>query len=55
MEEYLPLCASLSTRDRQEGGTFVVSVVEGFTVVFIRKIFTVWLSITEKGLADAAP
>lgn len=53
--QYLPLSATISTRDWQQGGTLVFSLVNAFTVVFIRKIITVWLSITAKGLADASP
>lgn len=52
---YSPLSTTFSTRDRHQGGALVVPLVDGFTAVFVRKIFTVWFSITVKGLTNAAP
>lgn len=53
--QYSPLNTTFSTRDGQQGGTLVVPLIEVFTVVLIRRIITVQLSITAQGLADAAP
>lgn len=53
--QYSPLNATFSTGDGQQGGTLVLPLIEVFTAVLIRSIITVQLSITAKGLADAAP
>lgn len=53
--QYSPLNTTFSTGDGQQGGTLVLPLIEVFTIVFIRKIITVLLAITAKGLADAPP
>ena len=50
----LPLSGAWSARNGEEAGTFVVSLVETFTLIFIRKVITVCFSVAAQGLADAA-
>lgn len=53
--QYSPLNGTFSAGDGQQGGTLVLPLIEVFTVILVRRIVTVQLSITAKGLADAAP
>lgn len=49
-----PLDAAFDARNGQEGGTFVLPLVDVLAIIFVREVVTVCLSVAAQGLADAA-